>query len=82
MVVGLAKVQENSICPIDVLMGLNESMEAAEICKWRLVGDMFVGALVTLVTDAALAEMIEAWAMIVGREDRELAGSVSLRVVG
>ena len=63
-------------------MGLNKSVEAAEIGEWRSVGDMLVGALVTLVTDAALAEMIEAWAVIVGREDWELVGLVTLRVVG
>ena len=42
---------------------------------------MFVGALVTLVADAALSEMIDAWMMIVGRENRELAGLVGLGVV-
>ena len=46
-----------------------------------MVGNMFVGALVTLVADAALLEMIDTWAMIVGGEDWELAGPVGLGVV-
>ena len=64
-------------------MGFDEGVEAVEICKWRLVGDILVGALVTtLVTDSTLVEMIDAWAMIVGREDREVVRPISLRVVG
>ena len=63
-------------------MGLDKGVEAAKICEWRLIMDMLVGALVTLVTDTALAEMIEAWTLIVGGEDREVMRSVSVRVVG
>ena len=72
----------NAIGPVDVLMGLDEGVEAAKICEWRLIMDMLVGALVTLVTDAALAEMIEAWTSIIGGEDREVMRSVSVGVVG
>ena len=63
-------------------MGLDEGVEAAKICKGGLIVDMLIGALISLVTDAALLEMIEAWALIVGREDREVMGLVSLGVVG
>ena len=46
-----------------------------------MVGDVFIGALVTMMADATLLEMIDTWTMIVGGEDRELAGPVGLRVV-
>ena len=63
-------------------MGFNKGVEAPKICEWRLIGDMLEGALVTLVTDGTLAEMIDAWATIVGGENWELVGSISVGVVG
>ena len=42
---------------------------------------MFIGALVSLGADATLSEMIDAWTMIVGRENQELAGLVGLVVI-
>ena len=63
-------------------MGFDESVETAKIGEWRLVVDMLVGELVTLVTDGSLVKMIHAWAMIFGGKDWEVARPVSLRVVG
>ena len=62
-------------------MGLDECVEAAEICEWRVVMDVLIRAVLTLVTDAALMEMIEAWTSIVGGEYREVIRSVSVGVV-
>ena len=42
---------------------------------------MLVGALVTLIANAALSEMIDTWTMIVGGENWELAGPVRLNVI-
>ena len=82
MVIGLAEVQGNAIGPVDVLMGLNEGVEPVKVCEWGLIMDMLIGALVTLVTDAALAEMMDAWMLIVGGEDWEVMRLVSVRVKG
>ena len=81
-VVGLAELRGDAICPVDVLMGFDEGIEAPKICEWRLIVDVLEGALVTLVADGTLTEMMDAWVTIVGGEDRELVGSISVGVVG